>query len=132
MLETLSHHGGFRPERPGPLAAAAAYARHKESYLLPTTQSCQAQGARFIPMVAENTGAWDALAASSTSWLLVRSPLQELSISIRSLAPPRSHPNCLPVTSAVVLLSSQSFPAFPLLNKIRQQMLANVSGFSIA
>ena len=41
-----------------PLAAAAAYARRKESHLQ-TTQSCQAQGARFIPMVAETTGAWD-------------------------------------------------------------------------
>ena len=40
-----------------PLAAAAAYARHKESHLQ-TAQSCQAQGVRFIPMVAENTGAW--------------------------------------------------------------------------
>jgi len=42
-----------------PLAAAAAYARHKEAHLQ-SAEACRAQGVCFIPMVAESTGAWDA------------------------------------------------------------------------
>ena len=38
-------------------AAAAAYAQHKELHL-DTAQACAAQGAKFMPMVAECTGAW--------------------------------------------------------------------------
>ena len=49
--ETLAHasrHTG---------AAAAAYAQHKELHL-DTAQACAAQGVKFMPMVAECTGAW--------------------------------------------------------------------------
>ena len=38
-------------------AAAAAYAQHKELHL-DTAQACAAQGVKFMPMVAECTGAW--------------------------------------------------------------------------
>jgi len=41
-----------------PGAAAAAYAQHKAAYLA-TAQTCQQQGIRFLPMVAEPTGCWE-------------------------------------------------------------------------
>ena len=80
-----------------PLAAAAAYARHKEAHLQ-TAEACRAQGVCFVPMVAESTGAWDegamavlkhvaqAVAAQSgedpaTCFSLL---LQELGVAIRS------------------------------------------------
>ena len=43
-------------------AAAAAYARHKESHLN-IAQSCEAQGVVFVPMVMETIGIWDKGAA---------------------------------------------------------------------
>ena len=42
-------------------AAAEAYARHKELHL-GTSAACQAQGVKFVPMVAECSGSWDAAA----------------------------------------------------------------------
>ena len=42
-------------------AAAEAYARHKESYL-DTAAACAAQGVRFVPLVVETTGHWEAAA----------------------------------------------------------------------
>ena len=39
-------------------AAAEAHARHKELHLR-TAQACEQQGVKFVPMVAECTGAWD-------------------------------------------------------------------------
>ena len=39
-------------------AAAEAHARHKELHLH-TAQACEQQGVKFVPMVAECTGAWD-------------------------------------------------------------------------
>ena len=78
-------------------AAAEAYARHKELHLQ-TSAACEAQGVKFVPMVAECSGAWDAGAvkilhhvaravatrtgedsASCTSLLL-----QQLGVTIRS------------------------------------------------
>jgi hypothetical protein len=43
-------------------AAAAAYARHKESFLN-TAQTCEDAGVVFVPMVVESTGEWDSGAA---------------------------------------------------------------------
>ncbi|CAE7580069.1 unnamed protein product [Symbiodinium natans] len=40
------------------LAAATAYADLKKAHL-DTAQLCQAQGVRFLPLVAETTGAWE-------------------------------------------------------------------------
>ena len=40
------------------LAAAMSYADVKRSHL-DTAQTCQAQGIRFLPLVAESTGAWE-------------------------------------------------------------------------
>ena len=47
--------GGERTRHTG--AAATAYAQHKELHL-DTAQACAAQGVKFMPMVAECTGAW--------------------------------------------------------------------------
>lgn len=78
-------------------AAAEAYARHKEFHLR-TAEACAAQGVKFVPLVAECSGAWDkgamkiwshlarAVAArtgedSATSKNLL---LQQLGVAIRS------------------------------------------------
>ncbi|CAE7316738.1 unnamed protein product [Symbiodinium sp. CCMP2592] len=44
------------------LAAATAYVAVKKAHL-DTAATCQAQGVRFLPLVAETTGAWEAEAA---------------------------------------------------------------------
>ena len=78
-----------------PLAAAAGYAEQKEH--LQTAEACRAQGACFIPMVAESTCAWDAdamIALKHVAQAVAQSGedpatcssllLQELGVAIRS------------------------------------------------
>ena len=46
----------------GSLAAAKAYAHHKSAFL-DTARLCEVQGVKFVPMVAEATGAWEPAAS---------------------------------------------------------------------
>ena len=72
-------------------AAAADYAQHKELHL-DTAQACAAQGVKFMPMVAECTGAWapEALkvlkhvAHAARLRTRVRSPQSAMASSCRS------------------------------------------------
>jgi hypothetical protein len=80
-----------------PGAAAAAYAQHKAAYLA-TAQTCQQQGIRFLPMVAEPTGCWEdgamrilkhiahaaAVRSGEDAGCAFTTFLQELSVVIRS------------------------------------------------
>ncbi|CAK9023307.1 Retrotransposable element SLACS 132 kDa protein (ORF2) [Includes: Reverse transcriptase] [Durusdinium trenchii] len=68
VLDHHSHHAGTHTAAPRgdprtgesvcTAAAAETHARHKELHLR-TAQACEQQGVKFVPMVAECTGAWD-------------------------------------------------------------------------
>ena len=90
-METLTEAGRHAG------AAAAAYARTKESHL-DTAQICAAQGVKFQPMVLESTGTWEP-GASRVLWNIARAAaaregsqaallhsqlLQELCVAARS------------------------------------------------
>ncbi|CAE7570527.1 unnamed protein product [Symbiodinium microadriaticum] len=69
LFFSWADRAGLRPEKEtlakaarGTGAAAAAYARHKETHLN-TARTCENQGVVFVPMVVEATGAWDKGAA---------------------------------------------------------------------
>ena len=79
------------------LAAAKAYAHHKSAFL-DTARLCEVQGVKFVPMVAEATGAWEPAASKvllqlsraaaarigADAALLHADLLQELCVAIRS------------------------------------------------
>ena len=79
------------------LAAAKGYAHHKSAYL-DTARLCEVQGVKFVPVVAEATGAWEPAASKvllqlsraaaarigADAALLHADLLQELCVAIRS------------------------------------------------
>ena len=79
------------------LAAAQAYAQHKAAHL-DTARLCESQGIKFLPMVAESSGAWEPAASKvllqisraaaartgADAALLHADLLQELCVTIRA------------------------------------------------